>query len=172
MCRVHPMLPVCLYIVNSLLLLWFSLTFICPVSSTPNVTSVSIYCQFFIAPLVFSNFYLPCVEYTKCCQCVYILSNSLLLLWFSLTFICPVSSTPNVASVSIYCQFLIAPLVFSNVYLPCVEYTQCCQCVYILSNSLLLLQFSLTFICHVSSTPNVASVSIYCLILDSPFSFL
>ena len=162
MCRVHPMLPVCLYIVNSLLTLQFSLTFICHVSSTPNVASVSIYCQFFIAPSVFSNVYLRCVEYTQCCQSVYILSNSLLLLQFSLTFICPVSSTPNVASVSIYCQFFIAPSVFptfichvsstpnvasvsiycqffiapsvfSKAYLPCVEYTQCCQCVYILS---------------------------------------
>ena len=72
--------------------------------------------------------------------------------------------------VSLDCPFLIIPSVFSNVYLFCVLYTQCCQCLWIV-HSWLPLRFSLTFICPVSCVPNVASVSGLS-ILDCPFGFL
>ena len=56
------------------------------------------------------------------------------------------------------CLLLITPSVFSNVYLPCVLCTQCCQCLRIVYYWLHL-RFSLTFICPVYCVPNVASVS-------------
>jgi hypothetical protein len=97
--------------------------------------------------------------------------------------------------VSLYCPFLIAPSVFSNVYLSCVLCAQCCQCLCIvyswlplrfsltficpvsnvasvsIVHSWLPLLFSLTFICAVSCVPNVASLSVL-FILDYPFCFL
>ena len=48
--------------------------------------------------------------------------------------------------VSLDCLFLIAPWVFSNVYLSCVLCTLCCQCLWIVY-SWLPLGFSLMFIC-------------------------
>ena len=93
------------------------------------------------------------------------------------------------------CLLLITPSVFSNVYLPCVLCTQCCQCLTIvycwlhlrfslsfncpvctqccqclrIIHSLLHLRFSLTFICPVSCVPNVAIVS-WLSIIDYIFS--
>jgi hypothetical protein len=119
---------------------------------------VSLDCLFLIAPWVFSNVYLSCVLCTLCYQCLWIV-YSWLPLGFSLTFICPVSCVPYVASVfglsildcplgflkrlfvlclvypmlpvSLDCLFLIAPLDFSQVYLSCVLCTLCCQCLWI-----------------------------------------
>ena len=114
-----------LWIVYFWLPLWYSLTFICPVSCVPYVTSfsglyildcpfgilwrlfvlclvysmlpVSLDCPFCIAPLVFSEVYLSCVLCTLCCQILWIV-HLWLPLWYSLTFICPVSCVPYVAS--------------------------------------------------------------------------
>ena len=92
---------------------------------------------------------------------------------YSLTFICPVSCVPYVASFSGLSIFFIAPSVFSNVSLSCVL-----TCVpYVASFSglsilLLLLRYSLTFVCPVSCVPYVASfsgLSIFC-IAPSVFS--
>ena len=88
----------CLRIIHSLLHLQFSLTFICPVYCVPNLP-VSQDCLLLITPSVFSNVYLLCVLCTQCCQCLRIVYYWLHLR-FSLTFICPVSCVPNVASVS------------------------------------------------------------------------
>jgi hypothetical protein len=49
----------------------------------------------------------------------------LLPLRYSLTFICPLSDVPYVASFS-GLSFFIAPSVFSNIYLSCVVCTLCC----------------------------------------------
>ena len=146
---------------------------------------VSLDCPLLITSSVFSNVYLSCVLCAQCCQCLWIV-HSWLPLQFFLTFICPVSYVPNVASVSglsifyfpfgfflpvsLDCPFLTAPSVFSNVYLSCVLCAQCCQCLWIV-HSWLPLQFSLTFICPVFCVPNVTSVSGLS-ILDCPFSFL
>jgi hypothetical protein len=161
-----------LWIVHFWLPLWYSLTFICPVSCVPYVvkgaitngqsresdnigytrhkTGLSI-CDY---PLVFSNVYLSYVFCTLCCQFLWIV-YFWLPLWYSLTFISPVSCVPYVVrfsglyifncpfgilwclfvlcleypmlSVSLDCIFLIAPLVFSDVYLSCVLCTLCCQ---------------------------------------------
>ena len=60
--------------------------------------------------------------------------------------------------VSLYCAFLIAPSVFSNIYLSCVLCTLCCQflCIVLFW---LPLRYSLIFICPVSCVPYVASFS-------------
>jgi hypothetical protein len=166
--------------------LWYSLTFICPVSWVPYATSfsglyifdcpfgilwrlfvlclmypmlpVSLDCLFLIAPLVFSDVYLSCVLCTLCCQFFWIV-YFWLPLWYSLTFICPVSWEPYAVSfsglyicdclfgilwrlfvlyhvypilpVSLDCPFVIAPLVFSHVYLSCVLCNLCCQILWI-----------------------------------------
>jgi hypothetical protein len=99
LCLVYPMLSESLDS-PSVITLWFSLTFICPVSCVPNVASVSRLC-FLDCPFVFSNVYLSCVL----CLVYPMLSVSLdspsvITLWFSLTFICPVCCVSNVASVS------------------------------------------------------------------------
>jgi hypothetical protein len=69
---------------------------------------VSLECLFLIAPLVFSNIYLSCVLCSLCCQFLWIV-YFLLHLRYSLTFICPVSCVPSVASFSglsiFYCTF-------------------------------------------------------------------
>ena len=164
----------------------YSLTFICPVSCVPYVASFSGLSIFCIAPSVFSNVYLSCVLCTLCCQFLWI--ANFLPLRYSLTFICPVSCVPCVAS---FCglSFFFAPSVFSNVYLSCVLCTLCCQflwiviffiapsvfsnvylscvlsCVPMLPVSLdclfcfIALRYSLTFICPVSCVPYVASFS-------------
>jgi hypothetical protein len=214
-----------LWIVYFWLPLWYSLTFISPVSCVPYVVrfsglyifncpfgilwclfvlcleypmlSVSLDCIFLIAPLVFSDVYLSCVLCTLCCQFLWI-AHFWLPLWYSLTFICPVSCVPYVASFSglyicdcpfgilwrlfvqclVYpmlpvsrdCIFLIAPLVFSEVYLSCVLCTLCCQFLWIVY-FWLPLWYSLTCICPVSCVPYVASFSgLY--IFDCPFGIL
>jgi hypothetical protein len=60
--------------------------------------------------------------------------------------------------VSLDCSVLIAPSVFSNVYLSCVLCTLCCQFLWIVQ-FWLPLRYSLTFICPVSCVPCVASFS-------------
>jgi hypothetical protein len=60
--------------------------------------------------------------------------------------------------VSLDCPVLIAPSVFSNVYLSCVLCTMCCQFLWIVQ-FWLPLRYSLTFICPVSCVPCVASFS-------------
>ena len=107
-----------------------------------------------IASLVFSNVYWSCVLYTLCCQFSG-LSLFWLPLWYSLTFIGPVSCIPYVVN-SLDCPYLIASLVFSNVYLSCVLYTLCCQFSG-LSLLWLPLWYSLTFICPVSCIPYVVN---------------
>ena len=54
----------------------------------------------------------------------------LLPLGYSLTFICPVSCVPYVASFS-GLSFYITPSVFSNIYFSCVLCTLCCQFLWI-----------------------------------------
>ena len=116
-----------LWIVYFWLSLWYSLTFICPGSCVPYVVrfsglfifdrpsgilwrlfvlcllypmvSDSLDCIFLISPLVFSDDYLSCVFCTLCCQILWIV-HLWLPLWYSLTFICPVSCVPYVASFS------------------------------------------------------------------------
>ena len=106
----------------------YSLTFICPVSCVPYVASFS-GLSFFITRSVFSNIYLSCVLCTLCCQfsldCPFLLPVR-----YSLTFICPVSCVPYVASFS-GLSFFITRSVFSNIYLSCVLCTLCCQFLWI-----------------------------------------
>ena len=104
--------------------LWYSLTFIGPVSCIPYVVNsldcpycdclFGILCLFVlclvylmlyivIASLVFSNVYWSCVLYTLCCQFSG-LSLLWLPLWYSLTFICPVSCIPYVVN-SLDCPY-------------------------------------------------------------------
>ena len=90
-----------------------------------------VYC-FFYCPLVFSNVYLSCVLCTLCFQFLWIVYCFFIALRYSLTFICPVSCVPYVASFS-GLSFFFAPSVFSNVYLPCVLYTLCCQFLWIVN---------------------------------------
>jgi hypothetical protein len=158
---------------------------------------VSLDCPFLIAPSVFSNVYLSYVLCTQCWQCLWIV-HSWLPPRLSLTSTWPVSCVINVDSayglsiidcpfgflerlfvlclaysmlpVSLHCPFLIAPSVFSNVYLSYVLCTQCWQCFWIV-HSWLPIQFSLMFICPVSCVLNVGSVSGLSN-LDCPFGFL
>ena len=110
---------------------------------------------FFITPSVFSNIYLSCVLCTIFCQFLWIVFF-FITLGYSLTFICPVSCVPYVASFS-GLSFFITPSVFSNIYLSCVFYTLCCQFLWIV---LFHYPFGiLTFICPVSYVPYVASFS-------------
>jgi hypothetical protein len=116
-----------LWIVYLWLPLWDSLTFICLVSCVPYFASfsglficdctfsilwrlfvlclvypmlpVSLDCPFVIAPLVLSDVYLSCVLCTLCYQFLWIV-HLWLPLWYSLTFICPVSYVPYVSSFS------------------------------------------------------------------------
>jgi hypothetical protein len=74
---------------------------------------------------------------------------------YSLTCICPVSCAPYVASFS-GLSFFITLSVFSNMYLSCVLCTLCCQFLWIV-HFWLPLRYSLTCICHVSCAPNVDS---------------
>ena len=123
MCLVYPMLPVsvdCPF----LLPLRYSLTFICPVSCVSYAASFS-GLFIFIAPSVFSKIYLSCVLCTLYCQFLWI-AIFFIALWYSPTFICPVSCVSYVASFSGLFIF-IAPSVFSNIYLSCVLCTLCCQ---------------------------------------------
>jgi hypothetical protein len=210
LCLVYPMLSVsldCPFVIA----LRYTLTFICPMSCVLYVVSFSglsiCYC-----PTVFSYVYLFCVMCTLCCQFLWIvhlllpygilirlfvlclvypmLSVSLdcpfvIVLQYSLTFICSVSCLPYVVSFSglsiCYC-----PTVFSYVYLSCVLCTLCCQFLWIvhllLSYGILLrlfvlclvypillvsldcpfvivLRYSLTFICPMSCVLYVVSLS-------------
>ena len=134
-----------------------SLTFICPVSCVLFVASfsglfivdypfgvlqrlfvlflvyymwpVSLNCSLLIALSVFSNVYLSCVLCTICCQFLWIV-HCWLPLRCSLTFSCLVSCVLYVASFS-GLFIMIAPSVFSNVYLSCVLWTICCQFLWI-----------------------------------------
>ena len=63
-----------------------------------------------------------------------------------------------VLPLSLDCQFLIGPSVFSNTYLSCVLCTQCYHCLWIV-HSWLVLRFSLTLICPVSCVPSATIVS-------------
>ena len=101
-----------LWIVFFLLPLGYSLTCICPLSCVPYVASFS-GLSFFITPSVSSDIYLSCVLCTLCCQFLRIVFF-LLPLRYSLTFICPVSCVPYVASFS-GLSFFITPSVFSNI---------------------------------------------------------
>ena len=123
----YPILPVSLDCLFSLPLR-YSLTCICPVSCVPYVASFS-GLSFFITPSVFSNIYLSCVLCTLCCQFLWIVHFHYSF-WYSLTFICPVSCVPYVASFS-GLSFFITPAVFSNIYLSCVLCTLCCQFLWI-----------------------------------------
>jgi hypothetical protein len=108
---------------------------------------VSLYCPFLIAPSVFSNVYLSCVLCTLCCHFLWIV-HFWLPLRYSLTFICPCFVYPMLP-VSLDCPFLIAPLVFSNVYLSCALCILCCHFLCIV-HLWLPLRYSLTFICPMS----------------------
>ena len=106
---VYPMMPVSLDC-PFLLSLRYSLTFICPVFCVPYVASFS-GLSFFIVPSVFSN--VLCLVYPMLpvsLDCPFLLS-----LRYSLTFICPVSCVPHVASFSEFSIFIF-PSPFSNVY--------------------------------------------------------
>jgi hypothetical protein len=158
---------------------------------------VSLDCPFLIAPLVFFDVYLSCVLCTLCCQFLWIV-HFWLLLWYSLMFICPVSCVSYVASfsglsicdcpfgilwrlfflclvypmlpVSLDCIFLIAPLVFSDVYLSWILCILCCQFLWIV-HLWLPLWYSLTSIFPLSRVPYVTSFSgLY--IFDCPFGIL
>ena len=144
--------------VHSWLPLLFSLTFICfvcfrPVSCVPNVAS-------------FSGMFI-----LDCPFCF--LWRLFVLFAFVLCLVYPM------LPVFLECSFLIAPSVFSDVYLfcllsSCVLCTQCCQFFWNVHSWLPLL-FSLTFICFVcfrpvSCVPNVASFS-GLFILDCPSVF-
>ena len=158
---------------------------------------VSLDCIFLIAPLVFSNVYLSCVLCTLCCQFLWIMyfwlplwySLTFILssvsctlccqflwmvylwlpFWYSLTFIVLCLVYPTLP-VSMDCPFVIAPLVFSDVYLSCVLCTLCCQFLWIVY-FWLPLWYSLTFICLVSYVPYVVRFSGFS-ICDCPFGIL
>jgi len=105
-----------------------------------------------------------CVLCAQCCQCHWIV-HFWLPLRFSLTFVvldlCPVYP---MLSVPLDCPFLIAPSVFSNVYLSC---DHCCQFLWIVY-FLLSLRYSLTFICPVTIVVSSSGLSIF----DCPFGIL
>jgi hypothetical protein len=105
------MLPVSLYC-HFWLPLRCSLTFIYLVYA---MLPVSLYCHFWL-PLRLVYAMLPVSLYC----------HFWLPLRCSLTFICPVSCVRYVTSLSVL-SFLIAPSVFSNVYLSCVLCKLCCQ---------------------------------------------
>jgi hypothetical protein len=147
--------------------------------------------------LVFSYVYLSCVLCTLCCQFLCIV-YFWLPLWYSLSFICPVSCVHYFTSFSglyifdcpfgilwrlfvlclVYpmlsnsldCISLIASLVFSDVYLSCVLCTLCCQFLWIVY-FWLPLWYSLTFICLVSGVPYVVRFS-WLYICDCSFGIL
>ena len=111
--------------------LWYSLTFICPVSCLPYVASFSGLSILFYCPSVFSNVYLPCVLCTLCCQFCLDCLFCFIALRYSLTFICPVSCVPYVSSFSELSILFYCPSVLSNVYLSCVLCTLCCKFLWI-----------------------------------------
>ena len=127
LCLVYPMLTVSLDC-PFLLPVRYSLSFICPVSCVPYVASFS-GLSFFITRSVFSNIYLVlCLVYPMLpvsLDCPFLLPVR-----YSLTFICPVSCVPYVASFS-GLSFFITRSVFSNIYLSCVLCTLCCQFLWI-----------------------------------------
>ena len=161
------------------------------------MSPVSLDCSLLIAPSVFSDVYLSCVLCTICGQFLWIV-HCWLPLRCSLTFIYPVSCVLYVTSfsrlfildfpfgvllrlfvlclvyymspVSLDCSLLIAPSVFSNVYLSCVLCTICGQFLWIV-HCWLPLRCSLTFICPVSCVLYVASFS-GLFIVDCPFGVL
>jgi hypothetical protein len=100
-------------------------------------------------------FYVSCMSYVVCVSVLTILDCPFvfLLRLFVMCLVCPM------LSVSLYWSFLIAPSVFSNLYLSCVLYVQCFLCLCI-DHSWLPLRFSLTFTCHVSCMSNVVCLCI------------
>ena len=124
------------------------------------MVTVSLDCPFVIAPSVFSNIYLSCVLCTLCCQFLWIF-HFCLSLRYSLTFICPVSCVPYVASFS-GLSFFIAPSVFSNMYLSCVLCTLLTLVLFFYP------LYSLTMSCVFA--PYVTSFSLYFFIAPSVFS--
>ena len=74
---------------------WFFLS-----SCVPYVSSFSGLSIVFVLPFVFSNVYLSCVLCTLCFQFLWIVYCFFIALWYSLTFICPVSCVPYVSSFS------------------------------------------------------------------------
>ena len=100
-------------------------------------------------------------------------------LLFCVLFVCVLYLVYSILPVSLECSSLIAPSVYSNVYLFCLPSfcVLCTQCYQFLWNvhSWLPLRFSLTFICFVclrpvSCVPKVASFP-GSSILDCPFGF-
>jgi uncharacterized membrane protein len=130
--------------------------------------SDSLDCPFVITPLVFSNVYLSCVFCTLCCQFLWIV-YFWLPLWYCLTFICPVSCVPSVASFSGLSIFECPFGIHWRLFVLCLVYPMLpvsLDCIFLLP-----LWYSLTFICPVSCVPYVTSFSgLY--ILDWPFGFL
>jgi hypothetical protein len=185
-----------LWIVHLWLPLWYSLTFICPVSCVPYVASfsglsifdcpfgilwclfvlclvypmlpVSLDCPFMIAPLVVCDVYFFCVSCTLCCQFLWIVYFWLPfgILW-RLFVLC---LEYPMLSVSRDCIFVISPLVFSDVYLSCVLYSLFCQFLWIV-HFWLHLWYSLTYICLVFCVPYVVRFSGLS-ICDCPFGIL
>ena len=104
--------------------------------------SISLDCPFLIAPSVFSNVYLS-VSLDCPFGCLTFICQFLWIVQFWL----PLRLSNVYLSVSLDCAFLIAPLVFSNVYLSCILCTLCCQFLWIV-HFWLPLWYSLTFICQ------------------------
>jgi hypothetical protein len=185
-----------LWIVHLWLPLWYSLTCICPVFCVPYVVrfsglsicdcpfgilwrlfvlclvypmlSDSLDCPYLIAPLVFSNVYLSCGLCTLCCQILRIV-YFWLPLWYSLTFICPVSCVPygvRFSGLSIFeypFGILWRLFVLGLMYL-------CCQILWIV-HLWLPLWYSLTFICPVACVPFVVRFFVL-FIFDCRFGIL
>jgi hypothetical protein len=104
----------------------------------------------------------PCVLCTLCCQFLWIVL--FIALRYSLTFICPVSCVPYVASFSGLSLF-IAHSVFSNIYLSCVLCTVCCQFLWIVP-----IYCPFSILKHLFVLCLVYPILLVC--LDFPFSFL
>ena len=100
-------------------LLRFSLTFICLFTSCVLCTQCS-QCLRTVHSWLLLRFSLTsCALCTQCCQCLRTV-HYWLLLWFSLTFTCLFTSCvlcTQMLPVSPDCPFLIAPSVFSNIYI-------------------------------------------------------
>ena len=132
------------------------------------VLPVSYDCLFLIAPSVFSNVYLTCVLCTLYYQFPTIV-HFWLPLRYSLTFIWLVCCVPCITSF-LWLSILIAPSVFSNVYLTCVLCTLYYQFLTIV-HFWLSLRYSLTFIWLVCCVPCITSF-LWLSIVDCPFGTL
>jgi hypothetical protein len=130
--------------------------------------SDSLDCLFLIAPFVFSDVYLSCVLCTLCCQFLWIV-YFVLPLWYSLTFICPVSCVPYVTSFSGLYIFDCPFGILWRLFVLCLVYPMLpvyLDCIFFIP-----LWHSLTFISAVSCVPYVVRFSgLY--IFDCPFDIL